>query len=198
MAGTTTRQRYLDAVVEAMVRAGRTDLTLVTLAEAAGTSDRMLVYYFKTREALLTEAMDTIRVRRRKQLGAALARISRKDPAEGLRQILQWLCSEENAAATRLWFDAAGRGVRDEEPFPAFLAGVLRDSVEEAEIAARRLGAEDLAAQTFGTMFSALSTSLACDAQSTGDHDRLGRAIDHAADVLARLINPDGTDPDAD
>ena len=46
MAGTTTRQRYLDAVVEAMVREGRTDLTLVVLAEEAGTSDRMLIYYF--------------------------------------------------------------------------------------------------------------------------------------------------------
>lgn len=192
MAGTTTRQRYLDAVVEAMIRAGRTDLTLVVLAAAAGTSDRMLIYYFKTREALLTEAMDTIRVRRRKQLGSALARISRKEPSEGLRQILQWLCSDENAAATRLWFDAAaGRGVNEEEPFPAFLAGVLRDSVEEAEVAARRLGAEDIAAQTFGTMFSALSTSLACDGQTTGDTERIGRAIDLSADMLAQLISPE-------
>ena len=60
MAGTTTRQRYLDHVVEHMVSEGRTDLTLVVLAEAAGTSDRMLVYYFKTREALLNEAMASI------------------------------------------------------------------------------------------------------------------------------------------
>ena len=35
MAGTTTRQRYLDAVVEAMVREGRTDLTLVVLLLSA-------------------------------------------------------------------------------------------------------------------------------------------------------------------
>ena len=188
MAGTTTRQRYLDAVVEAMVREGRTDLTLVVLAEEAGTSDRMLIYYFKTREALLTEAMDNIRVRRRKQLGAALGRITRTDPADGVRQILQWLCSDENAAATRLWYDAAGRGVNGEEPFPAFLGGVIRDTVEEAEVAARRLGAADLDAQTFGTMFSALSTSLACDCHATGDRERVERAIEQSAGDLAALL----------
>ena len=188
MAGATTRQRYLDAVVEAMVREGRTDLTLVVLAEAAGTSDRMLIYYFKTREALVTEAMDTIRARRRKQLGAALARITRSDPADGIRQILQWLCSEENAAATRLYYDAAGRGVLGEEPFPEFLRGTMRDTIEEAEMAARRLGAPDLEAQTFGTLFGSLCTSLACDRQTTGDEDRVGRAIDTAASNLTALL----------
>lgn len=190
MAGTTTRQRYLDAVVEAMVREGRTDLTLVVLAEEAGTSDRMLIYYFKTREALLTEAMDTIRVRRRKQLGAALARITRAEPTDGIGQILRWLCSDENAAATRLWYDAAGRGVNNEDPFPGFLTGVIRDTVEEAEVAARRLGAADFDAQTFGTLFGALSTSLACDSWATGDSDRVERAIERSAGDLASLLVP--------
>lgn len=189
MAGTTTRQRYLDDVVEHMVSAGRTDLTLVVLAEAAGTSDRMLVYYFKTREALLNEAMASIRSRRRKQLATALARISRADVREGIEKALTWQCSEENAAGTRLHFEAAGRGFRNEAPFVDFLEGVVNDSVTEAEVAARRLGAEDINAQNFGTLFSALAIALAGDVQTTGQTERVERGIAAASASLARLLD---------
>lgn len=189
MAGTTTRQRYLDAVVEHMVDQGRTDLTLVVLAEAASTSDRMLVYYFKTREALLNEAMVAIRTRRRKKLAAVLAQISRADVREGITNALTWVCSEENAASTRLYFEAAGRGFRDEAPFVEFLEGVVSDSVTEAEVAARRLGADDINAQNFGTLFSALAIALAGDVQTTGQVDRVERAITAAAASLSRLLD---------
>ncbi len=186
MAGATTRQRYLDSVVETMLDSGRTDLSLVVLAEAAGTSDRMLVYYFKTREALLTEAVKTIRARRRKELTQALAGVPRSRPvADGLRDALRWLSGEENACATRLFYDAAGRGFRAEAPFREFLEGAIQDSLDEAALTARRLGAGETDARTFATMFSALATSLACDRQVTGDHERVDRAIDAAADALA-------------
>ncbi len=186
MAGATTRQRYLDSVVQTMLDTGRTDLPLVALAEAAGTSDRMLVYYFKTRTALLTEAVKTIRARRRKQLTQALAEVPNSRPvSDGLRHALRWLTGEENAGATRLFYDAAGRGFHDEVPFRDFLEGSIQDSIEEASLTARRLGAEDPEARTFATMFSALATSLACDRQVTGDHQRVDRAIDAAAGALA-------------
>lgn len=190
MAGTTTRQRYLDAVVEHMVDEGRTDSSLVVLAEAAGTSDRMLIYYFKTREALLTEAAETIRRRRTARLSAALARVTRAEAAEGVEQILQWLASEENAAATRLYHDAAGRGLRGEAPFASFVKAVVEDTVHEAELAARRLGASEDQARAFGTVFNALSTALACDLQATGDEERVHAAIHESAGSLSELLRP--------
>lgn len=188
MAGTTTRQRYLDSVVEAMITEGSTDLTLVVLAEAAGTSDRMLIYYFKTRGALLTEAMDTIRARRRKSLSLELSQLSRHDLEVSLRDLITSMCGPDNTAGTHLYYDAAGRWASAIEPFPEFLRGVISDTVEEAEEAARRLGTNSTNAETFGTLFSALTTSLACDRQVTNDDDRVGRAIDSAATSLASLL----------
>ncbi|MGI9622214.1 MAG: TetR/AcrR family transcriptional regulator [Acidimicrobiales bacterium] len=190
MAGTTTRQRYLDAVVEAMMAEGSTDLTLVVLAEAAGTSDRMLIYYFKTREALLTEAMDTIRARRRKRLHSELAQVTRADTHDSLRALLSVMSGPEHAKGTRLYFDATGRWAASSEPFPRFVEGVILDTVEEAAAAARRLGASTLGAETFGTLFCSLSTSLACDRQVTGDDERIERAVDSATASLTALIRP--------
>ncbi len=76
MAPVTTRQRYLEAVVELMVDEGRVDQTLEALAAAAGTSDRMLVYYFETRDALAAEAVRLLRERRRQLANTVMTRIS--------------------------------------------------------------------------------------------------------------------------
>lgn len=171
-----------------MVEAGRTDLTLTVLAEAAGTSDRMLVYYFKTREALLQEAMAAIRTRRRKDLSAALARIDPDEVTVGIRQVLTDLSAPGHTATTRLYLDAAGRAAREEDPFVAFLADVIDDAVAEAEMTARRLGADDLAANTFGTLFAAASGGLAADALATAQGDRVARACESAAAALAAVL----------
>jgi AcrR family transcriptional regulator len=188
MAGTTTRQRYLDAVVEHMAAAGRTDLTLVILAEAAGTSDRMLVYYFKTREALLNEVMATIRSRRRRDVAATLASIDPDDIEAGITQVLGGLCAPEAASRTRLFQEAAGRAMREESSFVEFIEGCIADAVAEAEVAARRLGAADIEAQTFGTLFTALSTSLPGDALATGPSERIDRAVLAAARALTSVM----------
>lgn len=189
MAGETTRQRYLDAVVHRMLDAGRTDLPLVALAQAAGTSDRMLVYYFKTREALVGEALDRIRSHRRTELAAALARVPRAtDPTEGFASVLHWMASEDDAASVRFFYDAGSRGFGDDEPFCRFLEGSIRDAVDEATLAARRLGADEATAVVFGTMFAAMSAALAADRLATGDLERVDRTIDSAADVLAGTL----------
>jgi AcrR family transcriptional regulator len=190
MAGATTRQRYLDAVVEHILDTGRTDLSLVVLADAAETSDRMLVYYFKTREALLTEAINNIRRRRRRTLAVSLARIPRADIETDLRQVLEGLCADESASATRLFYDAAARGFRGEAPFRAFLEGTIRDSIDEAAQTARRLGADASGAETFGTLFAALSASLACDLQATNDRERIDLTIAVAAKTLVAQLAP--------
>lgn len=186
MAGETTRQRYLEAVVECMLESGRTDLPLVTLARAAGTSDRMLVYYFKTREALVSEALDRIRSRRKAKLASALGRVPRSpDKMHGIVQVLEWMASSEDEAAVQFFFDAGSRGYsEDNGPFRAFLQGSIRDSVDEATLAARRMGADEAHAEAFGTMFTALAPSLAGDLLATGDDERIHRAIEAAARAL--------------
>lgn len=189
MAGETTRQRYLDAVVEHMVSQGRTDLPLVALAEAAGTSDRMLVYYFKTREALLTEVLHTVRSRRRKELAARLASLPRAaDHVSAVADVLRWMASPPDNAGVRFFLAAGGLGFGSEEPYAGFLRGTIEDTVDEATLTARRMGADPVFAADFATMFGALGTALACDVLATGDVDRVSNAVDAAAGSMIQSL----------
>src|ERR1044072_7743808 len=51
------RRDLLDRIREYMIRNGLADLSLRPLARALGTSDRMLLYYFGTKERLVAEAL---------------------------------------------------------------------------------------------------------------------------------------------
>ena len=54
-AGATPRERLLDAAIEHFGRHGIGDTSLRGIAEAVGTSHRMLIYHFGSREGLLAE-----------------------------------------------------------------------------------------------------------------------------------------------
>jgi AcrR family transcriptional regulator len=189
MAGTTTRQRYLEAVVDCVISRGRTDLPLVTLAEAAGTSDRMLVYYFKTRDALLTEVVQSIRTRRRRRLAQALAALPNADsPEDGLRQVLDWVTSDDNAPHVRLYYDALVHSFNDEEPFAGFAQETLRDWVSEGTTAARALGADEERSRAFGTVLAATAMALAADRLITGEEERVDRCLAGTTAALLSML----------
>ena len=193
MAGETTRQRYLDAVVEHMMAQGRVDVPLVELADAAGTSDRMLVYYFKTREALLTEAVAAIRRRRQTSLASALAKVPRStDPVAALTAVLHGMVDVADATGTRLVAASAGRAFQAEAPFDAFCQGSMRDAVDEAALTARRMGADEGRAADFGTLFAAIASALALDLLTTGDTERVEAAIGAGASALVTTLDLPG------
>jgi AcrR family transcriptional regulator len=67
-----SREQLLESCLAAFVRAGRLDLSLDSLAKAAGSSKRMLVHYFGGRDAIEEQAMALLedRLRARFRAGA--------------------------------------------------------------------------------------------------------------------------------
>lgn len=67
-----SREQLLEACLAAFVRAGRLDLSLDHLADGVGTSKRMLIHYFGSRDALEQMAMTLLedRLRARFRAGA--------------------------------------------------------------------------------------------------------------------------------
>lgn len=51
------RRELLDQVRQYVIRNGLVDLSLRPLARALGTSDRMLLYYFGTKERMIADAL---------------------------------------------------------------------------------------------------------------------------------------------
>ncbi len=54
------REQFLDGAVQHVLRDGIGTLSLRPVAAALGTSDRMLLYYFGSRDALLTAILDRV------------------------------------------------------------------------------------------------------------------------------------------
>ena len=51
------REQMLQAALDVIVERGYPDTRITDVAERAGTSPALVIYYFKTRDQLLTEAM---------------------------------------------------------------------------------------------------------------------------------------------
>src|ERR1700731_3212657 len=51
------REQMLRAALEVIVERGYADTRMADVAERAGTSPALVIYYFKTRDELLTEAL---------------------------------------------------------------------------------------------------------------------------------------------
>ena len=63
--GTTSRQRLLDLAIDHFGRNGIGDTSLRGIAEAIGTSHRMLIYHFGSREGLLADVTREVEARQR-------------------------------------------------------------------------------------------------------------------------------------
>ena len=68
VSGNSARQRLLDAAIEYTAEHGISDLSLRSLAAALGTSHRMLIFHFGSKEGLWVEIARTVERRQREQL----------------------------------------------------------------------------------------------------------------------------------
>ena len=99
-----------------LLQHGLTDSGLRTLARAAGTSDRMLIYYFQTKEHTITAALSQL-------VGALTEQLDALVPERNVsgKTLLTRLNAASEDAALRpifqLWFELVGRAMRDEQPY---------------------------------------------------------------------------------
>src|SRR6202012_6297270 len=76
------REQILQAALEVIVERGYADTRIADVAERAGTSPALVIYYFKTRDQLLTEA---IRYSEDSWYAEYLRRLEQIPAAAGLR-----------------------------------------------------------------------------------------------------------------
>ena len=147
----TEKRKTLEArVVEYALSHGIEDLSLRPVAAAIGTSARMLVYHFGSREKLLHSIVLALRRREDATIGDWWKRAGR---AGTLSDFVRWywrrLSAEEAKPAGRLIFEVYAMALRDPHRFP----GVLEDPVDYWKGLARRSG--DRSARCWATKRSA-------------------------------------------
>src|SRR6201986_2256261 len=101
------REQILQAALEVIVERGYADTRIADVAERAGTSPALVIYYFKTRDQLLTEA---IRYSEDAWYAAGTGRLAAIPTAVGrLTELIAMTCLPETDPAARsewlLWLD---------------------------------------------------------------------------------------------
>lgn len=119
------REALLAGAVEHVLGHGVATLSLRPLAAALGTSDRMLLYWFGSRDRLLVAVLDAVGERLRAGLRAVLPDhpVTPGDFVHRARAVLGDPAAEP---ALRLYVEVSGLAARGRDPFRAAAADVAR------------------------------------------------------------------------
>jgi AcrR family transcriptional regulator len=177
--GSARRRELLDAAYDYVLTHGLRDLSLRPLAAAIGSSPRVLLFLFGSKEQLVAEVLDRARA-------DELALLTELDPgatlAEAAVAIWGWLREPRRRGLLVLWHEAYGRSIADPAGpggrFAADSVQIVLAALARTQPADVRDSAEALAQRTavVATLRGAVLDLLATD-----DPDRLTAAIEHAA-----------------
>jgi AcrR family transcriptional regulator len=114
------RRELLDAVVQDFAVHGIGDRSLRDVAAAVGTSHRMLLHHFGSRNEMLLAIVEEVEGRQR-----ALLSVLPAEPAEAIAAMWADLRRPELRPFERLFFECYARGVQGEQPFTRMLPGAV-------------------------------------------------------------------------
>jgi len=184
------RAQLLDLAYQYAVQRGRTDITLRPIAAAIGSSPRVLLYLFGSKDGLIRALLG----RSRAEEIALLAELRQSGPAsrdtlgEATLRIWSYLADEARRPLLRLWLDGYARSLS--QPAGPW-AGFARDSVADW----LTLLAEMQAAETRGTAAGLAERTLVLavlrgallDLLSTDDETRATAAVRSLITQIAAL-----------
>src|ERR1700685_4733069 len=102
MASTTPKEKLLEAVADVALAGGIADRSLRAIAAAAGTSHRMLIHHFGSREGLLVDVIRAVEARQRGALSELVAE-STEVPGDLADRFWKHLRSPELASPEQLF-----------------------------------------------------------------------------------------------
>jgi AcrR family transcriptional regulator len=181
MEGQSGKERLLDAVIEHFAADGLADQSLRRIAEAVGSSHRMLLYHFGSKDGLLLEVVRAVEARTRAQFTAAGDAVAPERVDELVRAMWRYVADPELGDFERLFFALYGRALQGE----AGARPLLRDDIEtwlaaNASVAATA-GVPESVARAHARLGLAVTRGLLLDLLATGD--RAG--VDAALEVFA-------------
>lgn len=107
-----TRERLLKSMTEYVLSHGLNAASLRPLANAAGTSDRMLIYHFGSKQELIAEILQHIAADLSRKLDAALPPRRFPSKKKYVSEIISVLRREPYIRYARVWFEIASAASR--------------------------------------------------------------------------------------
>ncbi len=198
--GSARRRELLDAAYGWVLTHGLTDMSLRPLAEAIGSSPRVLLYLFGSKDGLVRALLgrsraDQLRVLEDLPDDAGLAAVA--------RGVWRWLAAEDHRPLLRLWLEAYSRSVVGEPgPWRGFALDTVTDwdLLLAAHQPSSHVGTRAGAAER--TLVLAVLRGALLELLATGDAERAGAAVEAHLRALSAGPRPaegaGGTAPDGE
>jgi len=170
------RRDLLDALVESFATGGIGARSLRDIADSVGTSHRMLLHHFGSRDELLIAVVEEVERRQRATLADLPA-----DPADAFAAMWADLCRPELRPFERLFFECYARAAQGEVPFTRLLPSAVDDwlvAVDE-----RAGGSGDAATARLGL---AVTRGLLLDLVATDDEEGVSAAAARFVALVSR------------
>jgi AcrR family transcriptional regulator len=176
----SARDKLLRSVIEHLAAEGLADQSLRRIAEAVGTSHRMLLYHFGSKDGLLLQVARAVEAQTQRQL-AAVGAAAGGDAATVIRRMWRYVADPALADFERLFFALYGRALQGDESVRALLEGDVAAWLGANEGLAERVGLDPGVARAHARLGLAVTRGLLLDLLATGD--RAG--VDAALEVFA-------------
>lgn len=176
----TRRRQLLDALIEEFADGGIGDRSLREVAGAVGTSHRMLLHHFGSREDLLLAVVEEVE---RRQMGL-LAELP-TDPADGFAAMWADLRRPELRRLERLFFECYARAAQGEKPFARMIPNAV-----DGWLGAAAAVAGDAFEPAMARLGLAVTRGLLLDLVATNDEAGVDAAATAFADLLKLWATP--------
>ena len=168
------RSQLLDKLVEEFAASGVGHRSLREVAEAVGTSHRMLLHHFGSKEDLLVAIVEAVEQRQMTLLSDLPTR-----PADNFAAMWAHLSRPELRQAERLFFECYARASQGEKPFDRMVPGAVNGWLDEVDAVA-----DVPVDRAFARLGMAVVRGLLLDLVATDDD----AGVQAAADVFVSML----------
>jgi AcrR family transcriptional regulator len=163
----------LDAIVQYLIRHGIVDLSLRPLAKAVGSSPRVLLYYFGSKEKMVIKVLAQIRHRQRNLYNGMQAATFE----QACRAVWKHMSAPQSEPHFRFFFETYGLALRHPRLYKNFLRSTINDWLEFIAAPLQAEGIKRKQAYALATIVLAGLRGFMLDFCTTGDRTRLNRAV---------------------
>jgi AcrR family transcriptional regulator len=185
-AGIGPKQQLLERAIGYLTERGMSGISLRELSAALGTSHRMLIYHFGSKEGLFVDVVRETE-RRQRQVLADLIGESEADFSDLSRRFWRQLRAPELAPLERLFFELYGQALQGRSYALPILTGVVDSWIEPLIPALQAAGLSSAEARAQARLSLAVVRGLLLDVLATGDITGVDEAYERYLAASAAL-----------
>jgi AcrR family transcriptional regulator len=168
------REELIEKALDDFLKHGLAGLSLRPLAGRIGTSARLLVYHFGSKDGLIAAVMDEVRARTQRSFRSSAAAPGRGDRNAVMRRFWTWIVHPANAPYMRLLFEVQALALQNPAVYARYLQGTSSSWLKliESSLPPSR------SSRARATLCAAVIDGLLLEYLSTGDRRRTTGALD--------------------